>query len=664
VPTLAACGDGVLDVGSEQCDDGNTVNGDCCSSACQFEPSGSACGNETSTTCNAPDTCDGSGICLANNSATTVECRAAAGDCDVAEYCDGQGSCPVDSFKSSGTACGDQTATTRNNPDTCDGSGTCHANNSATTVECRAAARDCDVAEYCDGQGSCPVDSFKSRGTACDDQTATTCNNPDTCDGSGTCLANNSATTVECRAAAGECDVAEYCDGAGSCPADSFEPSGTACGDPSDTVCNNPDTCDGAGNCLANNEPNTLECRASAGECDVAENCDGAGSCPPDAFEPSTTPCTADDNVCTDDHCDGAGVCVHPPNTDPCDDGDQCTVNDRCSNAVCAGEDVIVKPACRWVMMGGYGGNNPKRPKQVGGRIRENATVTGDICGDTVRVGGNSIVAGQVVATRNDCSGNAGVELGPNANVEDVDNVIVTGGSTVIGKPLGTQLPGCFDPPRTAIGCNEHVVPPCPPPAYYDTTGNDDLVTECNDSRQTLAGYVTDLNSAVCTAEIDPSCGRIPAGETLFIGPGGISLTDGGTGKDCLKSGSIQQGQLNYVCLGTTLLAATDSNIEIDDNGDTATEYVLIVSGATKLLLRSKITLDMPLDASRVLIYGKTKCYIGDGVRGAGTLVCPKSKLQVWTRVEWKGALLSGNGYVQVGDNSIVTHVPLLFSGQ
>ena len=41
--------------------------------------------------------------------------------------------------------------------------------------------------------------------------------------------------TTECRADAGECDVAETCDGAGACPADSFEPSGTTCGDPSDT---------------------------------------------------------------------------------------------------------------------------------------------------------------------------------------------------------------------------------------------------------------------------------------------------------------------------------------------------------------------------------------------------------------------------------------------
>ena len=38
----AVCGDGTLD-GGELCDDGNTNDGDCCSSSCQFEPLASPC---------------------------------------------------------------------------------------------------------------------------------------------------------------------------------------------------------------------------------------------------------------------------------------------------------------------------------------------------------------------------------------------------------------------------------------------------------------------------------------------------------------------------------------------------------------------------------------------------------------------------------------------
>ncbi len=40
-----------------------------------------------------------------------------------------------------------------------------------------------------------------------------------------------------------------------------------------------------------------------------------------------------------------------------------------------------------------------------------------------------------------------------------------------------------------------------------------------------------------------------------------------------------------------------------------------------------------------------------------------RNKLRVWTGVEWRETLLPGNGYVEVGDNSTGTHVPLLFSG-
>ena len=76
---------------------------------------------------------------------------------------------------------------------------------------------------------------------------------------------------------AGECDVPEFCNADGTCPADGFEPSGTACGDGSDTVCDDPDTCDGSGSCQDNHEPTSTECRADAGECDVPEFCNADG---------------------------------------------------------------------------------------------------------------------------------------------------------------------------------------------------------------------------------------------------------------------------------------------------------------------------------------------------------------------------------------------------
>lgn len=48
------------------------------------------------------------------------------------------------------------------------------------------------------------------------------------------------------------------------------------------------------------------QCRASAGECDVAESCDGAANdCPPDANSPDGTTCP--DGVCSSGVCKGAG---------------------------------------------------------------------------------------------------------------------------------------------------------------------------------------------------------------------------------------------------------------------------------------------------------------------------------------------------------------------
>lgn len=62
------CGDTTVDIG-EDCDDGNTTDGDCCSSMCQYETSGSVC--EDGVVCTALDTCDGAGACQSGGPATT-----------------------------------------------------------------------------------------------------------------------------------------------------------------------------------------------------------------------------------------------------------------------------------------------------------------------------------------------------------------------------------------------------------------------------------------------------------------------------------------------------------------------------------------------------------------------------------------------------------------
>jgi cysteine-rich repeat protein len=54
------CGDGLLDPG-EDCDDGNLLNGDCCSSTCTAEPDGGSCNDGEA--CTSGDQCS-SGVCV------------------------------------------------------------------------------------------------------------------------------------------------------------------------------------------------------------------------------------------------------------------------------------------------------------------------------------------------------------------------------------------------------------------------------------------------------------------------------------------------------------------------------------------------------------------------------------------------------------------------
>jgi hypothetical protein len=131
-----------------------------------------------------------------------VTCRAAAGECDVAETCDGVStSCPTNAF-----ALGSQV--------------------------CRGSGGSCDVAETCTGNSpTCPADGFLNAGTFCR-AAAGTCDVAETCTGtSAACPADGFLNPgTFCRAAAGACDVAETCTGtSAACPEDTIVPADTIC---------------------------------------------------------------------------------------------------------------------------------------------------------------------------------------------------------------------------------------------------------------------------------------------------------------------------------------------------------------------------------------------------------------------------------------------------
>ena len=147
----------------------------------------------------------------------------------------------------------------------------------------------------------------------------------DRCSGTAnTCVDAYQASTFECRADAGQCDVAELCTGSsGLCPANVFEANTVSCLGGSQSGACDADTldrCSGTANtCVDAYQASTFECRAATDLCDVAENCTGTtAACPGDAIASSGAACRASAGACDDGAtCTGLSK-VCPPNVYTC----------------------------------------------------------------------------------------------------------------------------------------------------------------------------------------------------------------------------------------------------------------------------------------------------------------------------------------------------------
>jgi hypothetical protein len=84
-----------------------------------------------------------------------------------------------------------------------------------------------------------------------------------------------------------ECDAPDSCNEFGEC-AENLEPAGRLCGDSSDTSCDNPDTCNGAGDCVENHEPDGWMCNDGV-FCNGTDTC-SAGAC----IQHAGNPCDPD----------------------------------------------------------------------------------------------------------------------------------------------------------------------------------------------------------------------------------------------------------------------------------------------------------------------------------------------------------------------------------
>ncbi len=349
----ATCGNGVVEAG-EECDDGNTVGGDCCDAQCHFEPVESPC--DDGNACTIEDACDGEGSCVGGvpltcddgNVCNGVEscdpqfgCQAGTPlTCDDGNVCNGVESCDPQFGCQAGTplncddgnvcngveSCDPQRGCQPGTPLTCDDGNVCNGVESCDPQGgCQAGTPlNCDDGNVCNGVESCDPQRGCQAGTplTCDD--GDVCNGVESCDPQGGCQAGTPLT----------CDDGDVCNGVESC-----DPQlGCQAGMP--LTCDDGDACNGVESCdpqLGCQAGTPVSCAPAVPPCEAGEQCNpSTGLCEPLPDPPNTTPCDLDQNVCTTDRCDGAGSCVFVENAasgTSCDDGLFCNGTDTCDGS-------------------------------------------------------------------------------------------------------------------------------------------------------------------------------------------------------------------------------------------------------------------------------------------------------------------------------------------
>jgi cysteine-rich repeat protein len=300
------CGNGRVETG-EECDDGNTDDGDSCSAACVSTPvDGESCANpiDLDTISARPISVTGSTAALNDDFDGLASCALHAGPLAST----GAGSDLVYSL----TVPTDLAILVSLTTPQHDGTVAVLTDCSNPTVATCAAASDPEPTQIAhintsgadqkvfivvdglfgeEGDFTLEVafaDVECTPGASCDD--GDLCTSNDVCDAAGKCVGeaktcddNNSCTDDSCEASTGTCRHLAM--------------GGRFCDD--GNACNRFDRCDNTGMCVG-----------LGGDCD-------------------------DGNACTDDVCIAATGCSNTPNTAACDDGNSCTDQDMCSGGVC-----------------------------------------------------------------------------------------------------------------------------------------------------------------------------------------------------------------------------------------------------------------------------------------------------------------------------------------
>lgn len=189
-PSDALVGSGVVcHPSTGGCDPAERCDG--ASAACPgdvLSPSGTECGGDVEGSCTSPGVCDGErGICVggAPFDAGTECAPAEAGvTCDAPDTCDGAGVC-LPRYQPADIACGSTTlAGPCDAPNHCHGASTACVDAFLSDVTCRPSIGVCDAAETCSGDApDCPADRLAEPGVVCRDSSDLSCNPLESCDG-------------------------------------------------------------------------------------------------------------------------------------------------------------------------------------------------------------------------------------------------------------------------------------------------------------------------------------------------------------------------------------------------------------------------------------------------------------------------------------------------
>jgi len=523
----------------------NTISGLCTNPPAS---AGTACGDQSSSVCDLPNTCDGAGSCQPNYVAQGTTCPDDGNQC-TSDVCNGAGACTHPN-KTAGTACGDPSSSACDLPDTCNGSGVCLANHKADGTACGDAGTECTNQDTCVA-GVCHNNGFKVAGTPCGDPDNTACNAPDTCNGSGTCVDRKKSAGTVCLAGTGICDPDDVCDGTTNTCAPRYAARGTVCR-AANGVCDAAETCTGnSPACPADGFILGGTCRAAAGACDVAESCDGTGpNCPTDRFKPSTSLCRAAVAACDlPEYCTGTSAACPADSFvaagTQCRDGDGlCNPAEFCTGAsgFCPG-DITFAPnpdtctlsglgVCRTAgFWGTHGGTEKQKSINITQAVIDfalyNLAPTGPlyICGEKITTTKVYDAASALEALCVPVQGNQQLQLARQLTAAAL-NCAISGYYNCVGYPKYEYL---------FSECNTW----CDPNTLDAQTVN---IGYCIESLDCLNNGGTVLEGGYCktgTCSDDPNkpCN---GGDVSFCGPGAICVADVETCHDqpmCLSVG-------------------------------------------------------------------------------------------------------------------------------